>query len=171
MIARKAWLPGHGTYSIESTKDVYNPTVGRVSFSPSQPRDARGAEKEPSEQEIVPLDEVAKRPFLQSYLNIASLANLATLEQEKSESTHPGQWTARGAPTEIAIEVFASRFGWNRVRLSQGPKARWCHVGEFPFDSEVKKMSSLFLDTTTQETHIFTKVILIQREHLPIKSY
>ncbi|TFB01270.1 Calcium-transporting ATPase 3 [Trichoderma ghanense] len=157
MIARKAWLPGHGTYSIESTKDVYNPTVGRVSFSPSQPRDARGAEKEPSEQEIVPLDEVAKRPFLQSYLNIASLANLATLEQEKSESTHPGQWTARGAPTEIAIEVFASRFGWNRVRLSQGPKARWCHVGEFPFDSEVKKMSSLFLDTTTQETHIFTK--------------
>ncbi|KAL6866795.1 cation transporting ATPase [Trichoderma novae-zelandiae] len=157
MIARKAWLPGHGTYSVEATNDVYNPTVGRVSFSPSHPRDASGVEKEPPEEEIVPLDEVEKKPFLQKYLNIASLANLATVEQETSGAAHPGPWTARGAPTEIAIEVFASRFGCNRVQLSQGPGARWSHVGEFPFDSEVKKMSSLFLDTTTQETHIFTK--------------
>ncbi|KAH0491757.1 hypothetical protein TgHK011_003167 [Trichoderma gracile] len=157
MVARKVWLPGHGTYSVESTNDVYNPTVGRVSFSPSQPRDARDIEKDPSEEEITPLEEVAKRPFLQEYLNIASLANLATLEQEKSDPTQPDQWKTRGAPTEIAIEVFASRFGCNRMQLSQGPKAKWSHVGEFPFDSEVKKMSSLFLDTTTQETHIFTK--------------
>lgn len=158
MIARRAWLPGHGTYSVASTNDVYNPTVGRVSFSPSQPRDASNVEKEQAEEEIAPLDEVSRRPFLQEYLSIASLANLATLEQAMSDSTHPGEWTARGAPTEIAIEVFASRFRCNRVQLTQGPKARWSHVGEFPFDSEVKKMSSLFLDTTTQQTHIFTKV-------------
>jgi magnesium-transporting ATPase (P-type) len=123
-----------------------------------QPRDVKEIEKQPSEEHTIPLEEVSKKPFLQSYLNIASLANLATVEQEKGDSTQPSQWTARGAPTEIAIEVFASRFGCNRVQLSQTSGARWSHIGEFPFDSEVKKMSALFLDTTTQETHIFTKV-------------
>ncbi|EHK18952.1 cation transporting ATPase [Trichoderma virens Gv29-8] len=157
MIARKAWLPGHGTYSVETTNEVYNPTVGQVSFSPMQPRDVNEIEKQPSEEQITPLEEVSKKPFLRSYLNIASLANLATVEQEKGDSTQPNQWTAHGAPTEIAIEVFASRFGCNRVQLSQGLGARWSHIGEFPFDSEVKKMSALFLNTTTQETHIFTK--------------
>ncbi|RFU73219.1 sodium transport atpase 5 [Trichoderma arundinaceum] len=157
MIVRKAWLPGCGTYSVETTNEVYNPTVGKVSFNPAQPRDVNELEKQPSEEEIIPRDEVAKKPFLQNYLNIASLANLASVEQEKNESTQHAQWTARGAPTEIAIEVFASRFGCNRIQLSQGPDAKWSHIGEFPFDSDVKKMSSLYLDTTTQETHIFTK--------------
>lgn len=158
MIARKAWLPGCGTYSVETTNEVYNPTVGQVLFSPTQPRDVNEIEKQPSEEQIMPLDEVSKKPFLQNYLNIASLANLATVEQENCGLGQPSQWTARGAPTEIAIEIFASRFGCNRVQLSQGPEAKWSPVGEFPFDSEVKKMSSLFLDTTTQKTHIFTKV-------------
>ncbi|KAH6605261.1 cation transporting ATPase [Trichoderma cornu-damae] len=157
MIVRKAWLPGCGTYSVETTNEVYNPTAGRVSFSPAQPRDANQVKREPSGDQIAPLDEMSKKPFLQSYLNIASLANLATVEQEGGDSAQHGQWTARGAPTEIAIEVFASRFGCNRVQLSQGQGAKWSHVGEFPFDSDVKMMSSLYSDTATQETHIVTK--------------
>jgi magnesium-transporting ATPase (P-type) len=158
MVVRKAWLPSCGTYSVETTNEVYNPTVGQVSFIPVQPRDINETEKQPSEEHIVPLDEVASKPTLQSFLNIASLANLATVEQEKDDSAQPGQWTARGAPTEIAIEVFTCRFGCNRVHLSQGPGAKWGYIGEFPFDSDVKKMSCLYMDTATQETHIFTKV-------------
>ncbi|KAL7800110.1 cation transporting ATPase [Trichoderma ceciliae] len=157
MIVRKAWLPGCGTYSVETTNEVYNPTVGQVSFSTSPPQDAIEVEKQTLEEQIVPLDEVAKKPFLQSYLDIASLASLATVEQESDGSSQHGQWTARGAPTEIAIEVFASRFGCNRVQLSQGPGVEWSHIGEFPFDSDVKKMSSLYMNTATQEAHIFTK--------------
>ncbi|PTB52439.1 hypothetical protein M431DRAFT_484472 [Trichoderma harzianum CBS 226.95] len=62
------------------------------------------------------------------------------------------------APTEIAIEVFPSRSGLNHLKLSQRPGAEWSHIGEFPFDSEVKKDIDLFfLDTTTQEKQISTK--------------
>lgn len=166
MVVRKAWLPGEGTFSVEAGNDVHNPTAGRVSFSPSQPKDAEPSqEKDDASAAVSPLDEPAAKLALQWYLNVASLANLATLEQvddddddDDNDDQKPGKrWRARGAPTEIAIEVFAARFGWNRARLCEGPDAKWTPVAEFPFDSDVKKMSVLFRETASQETHVFTK--------------
>ena len=159
MVVRKAWLPASGTYSVETTNDVYNPTVGEVSFTTTEPRHMSPTEeKRASMQAIAPTEHVAGTPALQWYLNIASLANLATLEQGgDDEDKESGEWKARGAPTEIAIEVFASRFGWNRIVLSEGPSAKWSHIAEFPFDSDVKKMSVLFRDTESKQTHVFTK--------------
>ncbi|KAJ6441556.1 calcium-transporting ATPase 3 [Purpureocillium lavendulum] len=161
MAVRKAWLPGYGTYSIDTGKEVYNPTVGIVSLHEKQPKDIEGGEKDIGDlPAISSLEEPDSKPGLQWYLNVASLANLATLERvdeapesEKQSTT----WKAKGAPTEIAIEVFAARFGWNRMTLSDGPRAKWSHIAEFPFDSDVKKMSALFRDTESQEAHIFTK--------------
>ncbi|CAM1502447.1 Fc.00g044310.m01.CDS01, partial [Cosmosporella sp. VM-42] len=158
MVVRKAWLPGCGTYSVESTSAVYNPTAGQVHFVASQPKDMDGTQEKQAEPEsIVPLEETAARPSLKWYLNVASLANLATVEQSDDSSNDPGEWKAKGAPTEIAIEVFASRFGWNRIQLSQAPDAQWKHLAEFPFDSDVKKMTVLFRDIASNETHVFTK--------------
>lgn len=159
MVVRKAWIPGCGTYSVETGNDVYNPTAGEVSFTSSQPKDIEEAdEKRESMQPIVPTNDISNKPALQWYLNIASLANLATVEKADDTAETPGEWKARGAPTEIAIEVFASRFGWNRVDLSEGEKRQWQHVAEFPFDSDVKKMTVLFRNCETQDTHIFSKV-------------
>lgn len=159
MVVRKAWLPASGTYSVDTTNDVYNPTAGQVSFTKTEPKDMGHAEeKRASMEPITPTEHVNSKSALQWYLNIASLANLATLEQASADDDEKeGEWKARGAPTEIAIEVFASRFGWNRIVLSQGPAAKWSHVAEFPFDSDVKKMSVLFRDTEANETHVFTK--------------
>ncbi|KAM3566442.1 hypothetical protein ARSEF4850_000584 [Beauveria asiatica] len=158
MVVRKAWLPATGTYSVETTNDVYNPTVGHVSFTNTEPKDMGQTDKSESFESITPTEHVGATPALQWYLNVASLANLATLEQgDDSEEKDSGEWKARGAPTEIAIEVFASRFGWNRIVLSEGPSAKWNHIAEFPFDSDVKKMSVLFRDTESQQIHVFTK--------------
>ncbi|XWW93735.1 hypothetical protein V2A60_001671 [Cordyceps javanica] len=159
MVVRKAWLPASGTYSVETTNDVYNPTVGEVSFTATEPRNMKQIEEKGASTEMIsPTEHVARSPALQCYLNIASLANLATLEQgDDTDEKGSGEWKARGAPTEIAIEVFASRFGWNRIVLSEGPSAKWSHVAEFPFDSDVKKMSVLFRDTESDRTHVFTK--------------
>ncbi|KAJ3496784.1 hypothetical protein NLG97_g2407 [Lecanicillium saksenae] len=159
MVVRKAWLPGSGTYSVETTNDVYNPTVGKVSFTATEPKNMNPAEeKRASMQAIVPTEHVSQASSLQWYLNIASLANLATLEQGSGTNERGSEeWKAQGAPTEIAIEVFASRFGWNRILLSEGSAAKWSHVAEFPFDSDVKKMSVLFRDTESKQTHVFTK--------------
>ncbi|PNY30043.1 Sodium transport ATPase 5, partial [Tolypocladium capitatum] len=162
MVVRRAWLPGCGTFSVDTGNDVYDPTAGRVSFSSSQPKDAEQSQdqQETPPAVVSPLDEPTAKPALWWYLNVASLANLATLERTRDEGDEgdaaekPGKrWTARGAPTEIAIEVFAARFGWNRVQLCEGRDAKWRHVAEFPFDSDVKMMSVLFRETASQETH------------------
>ncbi|TDZ33617.1 Calcium-transporting ATPase 3 [Colletotrichum spinosum] len=160
MVVRKAWLPGTGTYSVNTTTDVYNPFSGSVHFTAADPGDVT-AEAEAKEAEssdpIEPRHEPTSRPALEWYLNVASLANLATLKQSNDSSANHGEWEATGAPTEIAIEVFASRFGWNRLQLSQGPDAPWRQIAEFPFDSDVKKMSAVFQNTASREMHLFTK--------------
>ncbi|KAL8353014.1 hypothetical protein RB601_003056 [Gaeumannomyces tritici] len=154
MVVRKAWIPGQGTYSVHKTGEPFNPTVGSIGLRPEQPRDinfrAPDAEGTPfAEGEAV--KKVQESELLRNYLTIASLANLATVHQTKE-----GEWHARGDPTEIAIQVFATRFNWNRLLLS-GEGNRWRQLAEFPFDSDVKKMSVIFEDTETDETFLFTK--------------
>ncbi|KAH9233314.1 hypothetical protein K456DRAFT_1911637 [Colletotrichum gloeosporioides 23] len=160
MVVRKAWLPGVGTYSVQTTNDVYNPFSGSVQFTAGQPRDISAEAEKQHDDTTDPIDphhESASNSALQWYLNIASLANLATLKQSDDSSANPGEWKATGAPTEIALEVFASRFGWNRLQLTQGPEAAWKEIAEFPFDSGVKKMSVMFQNLESQEMHLFTK--------------
>ncbi|KAL8314333.1 hypothetical protein RB593_008116 [Gaeumannomyces tritici] len=154
MVVRKAWIPGQGTYSVHKTGEPFNPTVGSIGLRPEQPRDinfrAPDAEGTPfAEGEAV--KKVQESELLRNYLTIASLANLATVHQTKK-----GEWHARGDPTEIAIQVFATRFNWNRLSLS-GEGNRWRQLAGFPFDSDVKKMSVIFEDTETDETFLFTK--------------
>ncbi|KAL0944661.1 sodium p-type [Colletotrichum truncatum] len=160
MVVRKAWLPGTGTYSIQTTEDVNNPSAGTVQFTEGQPKDT-STEKEKKRDEftdaIEPHHEPPGKPALEWFLNIASLANLATLKQSDDSSANPSEWKATGAPTEIAIEVFASRFGWNRFQLTQGPQALWKGIAEFPFDSEVKKMSVIFQNLSYNKKYLFTK--------------
>lgn len=163
MVVRKAWLPGCGTYSVHTTNDVYNPFAGEVQFAAGQPKDVSSVSEKEHDQKAQSIDthhEPATKPDLQWFLNVASLANLATLKQNADDPISSGEWTASGAPTEIAIEVFASRFGWNRLQLSQGSGASWKEIAEFPFDSDVKKMSVVFKQVASQEMHIFTKVSL-----------
>jgi Na+-exporting ATPase len=136
MVAKKAWIPAKGTYSIGSSDEPHNPTVGSLTFTAKQPRhiDADIDEKTQTSEELL-----QDNPHLIDYLKVASLANLANVHQ-----TSEGQWNARGDPTEIAIQVFASRFNWNRLNFTTGDSPAWKQIAEFPFDSDVKKMSVNF---------------------------
>lgn len=156
MIVRAAWLAGCGTYNVEPTNDVYNPTDGTVRFIASQPKNAEAADEK--DEDVDPANEPSARPALARYLNIAALANLASVEQRAEEGSEKTVWKAEGAPTEVAIEVFVQRFGWNRNEMSQGPGAEWKHLAEFPFDSDVKKMTVIFKHVESGKTHVFTKV-------------
>ena len=151
MIVKKAWIPGRGTYSVGATSEPFNPTIGDLGFKEDQPKDI-DFHGEDSEGNPINAEELAgKDDTLRQYLNVASLANLASVTKVEDE------WHGRGDPTEIAIQVFASRFDWNRLRLSQGENAQWSQVAEFPFDSYVKKMSVIFEDKHAQKQWLFTK--------------
>ncbi|KAL1296594.1 hypothetical protein AAFC00_000088 [Neodothiora populina] len=150
MVAKKAWIPSKGTYSIGSSNEPINPTVGDLYFDARPPRNLpKDSEKLSSLSYAESLND---NPQLESYLRVATLANLAIVHKDQND-----EWTARGDPTEIAIQVFASRFDWNRTKFTSGEAPAWKQLAEFPFDSDVKKMSVVFEETGTGEQQVFTK--------------
>jgi Na+-exporting ATPase len=152
MVVKKVWIPSKGTYSVGVSNEPFNPTVGDVTFTPVPPM-RFDQEKEGSP--INNLEEsVAGNPRLEEFLNVAAMANLSHVYRSEQ-----GEWHARGEPTEIAIQVFASRFNWNRDRWTKGEGAIWHQKAEFPFDSSVKKMSVVFtrLEGQTECSMVFTK--------------
>ncbi|GME41588.1 ATPase P-type K/Mg/Cd/Cu/Zn/Na/Ca/Na/H-transporter [Neofusicoccum parvum] len=152
MVAKKAWIPAKGTYSVGDSNEPYNPTAGDLFFEPNQPRSMDFNKTQSQEKAAETTQLLENNQPLQDYLRVASLANLATVHE-----SHPGEWNARGDPTEIAIQVFASRFDWNRQRFTDGDAPAWKQLAEFPFDSTIKKMSVIFEEVKTGKKHVFTK--------------
>lgn len=152
MVVKKAWIPSRGTYSVGPSSEPFNPTIGDITFTPVPPLQFNDEKAGPAVEKIEGL--VSGNPQLESFLDVASMANLSHVFQSEE-----GEWSARGEPTEIAIQVFASRFNWNRERWTKGQGAVWHQKAEFPFDSTVKKMSVVFSKVTSQEerTMVFTK--------------
>ena len=91
--------------------------------------------------------EGAVRAELERALAAADRANNAALREED------GRWTVQGDPTEGALLVAARKAGLRPDALdSQLPR-----VGEVPFSSERKLMSTVNRDTTRGELIAFTK--------------
>lgn len=153
MVAKRAWIPSVGTYSVGSSNEPLNPRDGALSLVPEPPtkvgQDNVGDESSPDD---LLKDNVA----LKDYLNVASMANLAHIHETANDG-----WQARGEPTDIAIQVFAYRFNWGLDRWTKGEKPTWSQKAEYPFDSTVKKMSVIFArreeDSEKKREMIFTK--------------
>ncbi len=155
MVAKKAWIPARGTYTIGQTNEPFNPTSGSISFTDKEPQNMAESDSTGEEADFTSMLE--NNQELKDYLKVASLANLAHVHQNYNR-----EWVARGDPTEIAIQVFASRFkGWNRRASVAGPTAgdnpMYKMLAEFPFDSDVKKMSVLYKDIKTEKMNVYTK--------------
>ena len=81
---------------------------------------------------------------LERALTAASLANNATLHH------HEGRWTVQGDPTEGALLVAARKAGLDgRVLVT-----RWPRVGEVPFSSERKLMSTVHEDVERESQRV-----------------
>ena len=142
MVVKKAWVPSRGTYSVGTSHNPIDPTVGDLYFVDKAPIDGAESDAYPSSNSERLLQ---NNPDLEEFLKVASMANLAHVHQFENE------WKARGDPTDIAIQVFATRFDWNRSRLTAGESPLWVQQAEYPFDSSIKKMSVIFQDTQGDE--------------------
>jgi Ca2+-transporting ATPase len=88
------------------------------------------------------------RDELQRALAVADRANNASVEQRD------GRWVVQGDPTEAALLVAARKAGLSDAALA----ARLPRVGEVPFSSERKLMSTIHRDAEEDERPIvFTK--------------
>jgi Ca2+-transporting ATPase len=88
------------------------------------------------------------RVEMERTLAVADRANNAVLREQD------GHWTVQGDPTEGALIVAARKVGLEAERLA----ARFERVGEVPFSSERKLMSTIHTDALEQERLlVFTK--------------
>ncbi|EEH45452.2 potassium/sodium efflux P-type ATPase, fungal-type [Paracoccidioides brasiliensis Pb03] len=90
-------------------------------------------------------------PELEAFIQSAALCNLATVRHDPESNT----WQTMGDPTEIALQVFAHRFGLGKRVLET--QYGWKQISEYPFDSSVKRMSVIYIRETDGETRVFTK--------------
>ena len=90
-------------------------------------------------------------PELESFLQSTVLCNLATVRRDQQKS----KWQAIGDPTEIALQVFAHRFGLGKKTLEE--KRGWAQLAEYPFDSSIKRMSVIYESEDKSRTYVFTK--------------
>ncbi len=92
--------------------------------------------------------EGALRVELERALTVADRANNAVLQERD------GRWTVQGDPTEGALVVAARKAGLADEALD----ARFERVGEVPFSSERKLMTTVHTDAERQERLlVFTK--------------
>lgn len=135
MVVRAAWLPSRGTINVGESNEPFNPTLGQLSFSASSPaHSAAEADKMPPSSptsESAPPKPVHESTTsdallekggdeLSTLLDIASMCSTAKVFKKEGEG-----WTARGDPTECAIQTFAHRFGWGRERWIEGDSPEW----------------------------------------------
>lgn len=106
-------------------------------------------ETDVSDDGLPPLPDVTEG--LQSFIDCAALCNLATVRFDNQTE----RWKAMGDPTEIALQVFATRFDNGKQTLH---RQGWEQQAEYPFDSTIKRMSVIYKrHKEDDESIIFTK--------------
>ncbi|KTW29903.1 potassium/sodium efflux P-type ATPase, fungal-type [Pneumocystis carinii B80] len=150
MIARQAWVCGFGMFLVSENNEPLNPTAGTVDFVNATPSEY--IQNNYKEKVEINLETYNINEELEGFLNVASLANLSTIHQDNEQ-----RWKATGEPTEIALQVFASRFNRGKNKLSKGSNSLWTQLAEFPFDSDIKKMSVVFQKNTEKKIMVFMK--------------
>lgn len=132
MVCKAAWVPASGTILIGQSNEPFDPTVGQLSYTTHSPHESASRDKNTAsdDRSATPVDSArdasaqellkAHGTPLASLLNIASLCNVAKVFQGDEG------WTARGDPTECAIQVLAHRFDWGRESLTEGDAKHWC---------------------------------------------
>ncbi|KAH9930427.1 sodium transport ATPase [Epithele typhae] len=141
MVARVAWVPTVGMWTLKESRDPFNPHDGKLTFHEGNPVDR-----------IIPESESSmSADGMEKLLECAALCNVAAIAKEHTEEgsdEKEEKWAGRGDPTEIALQVFAHRFDRGRPSLvAQGHE----QLAEYPFSSDLKRMTVIYRRPTQKE--------------------
>ncbi|KAK7934544.1 ATPase Na K transporting alpha [Apiospora marii] len=164
MITRKVWLRGGGlSATVNDCTHSFDPSSGTVVWEGNSSSQEKGV----GSSSVSRLPEDAR-----TFVECISLCNNSTVTDCKSagagatddggetstiSTSAPAAWTAVGEPTEIALNVFAMRFGLSKVTVSHAKASTI--LTEFPFDSTCKRMSVVYGQSRGQKNtvDIYTK--------------
>ncbi|KAH8676233.1 potassium/sodium efflux P-type ATPase [Xylariales sp. PMI_506] len=175
MIVKKVWIPKRSIYTVHDAKDPSDPTAGHVTVADidfpkksvdpekrnfDQERSATALRFDVPDEKLNPKQkeddesEATMTPELEGFLFSAALCNLATVRHEKQPDSNESKWKTTGEPTEIALQVFAHKFGKGKKAIeAEG----WNQIAEFPFDSSIKRMSVVYDQQNADHSMVFTK--------------
>ncbi|KAJ2430041.1 hypothetical protein IWW43_003046 [Coemansia sp. RSA 1935] len=165
MVLVRAWLPGEGFFRVaglgfepagEVTKKqrLEPPTDARINFaqdSANDEKNSRVASDDGSEETVV----VNASNMSASLRRIAQGAALCNMSEIRADD-ETGYWYGIGDPTEIALQVFASKLEMGKPTLTNDDN-QWKLVCEYPFDSSIKRMSVVAHNAITGEKVLFLK--------------
>jgi potassium/sodium efflux P-type ATPase len=164
MIAKQVYIPNLGVFSIEDFNEPFNPTLGKVLFTELTPIELKNLNSNNKDNENwITFDQfnekylnTPKYNLFKDWLLTASLANVAKVYEDFDDDGIKN-WKARGDPTEISIQVFVSRLGFGRDDLVDNNN-EFTYLAEFPFDSSIKRMSSIYVSNDDKKIEtIYTK--------------
>ncbi|KAG6915944.1 hypothetical protein DXG01_009166 [Tephrocybe rancida] len=168
MSVRKFWLAGDMAKAVEYVADTAHDAL-----DPSG-----GAVRTASDEALVTPDTFQEG--LSQAVRVAALCNVATIHKNLK-----GEWKSTGDPTEVALQVFATKLGLGRPTLTgdsldqnaprgrpalgeiireKGGKTsldeerkvpqtkRFDLKAEYPFSSELKRMSTIYWDNEEKQT-------------------
>ncbi|KAI8374761.1 uncharacterized protein BYT42DRAFT_640249 [Radiomyces spectabilis] len=168
MAVVRFWTPKEGHFDVES-HGIY--PKGNIYYA---------AEEEDSTTKVddkkVLLDKTQLAPDMNHLVLCAALCNMSSIycrkdddsatsfdmkpnedQDEKTDEANDEkfkEYISSGAPTEVALQVFAHKFNMGKPHLlHQG----WQLVYEFPFDSTIKRMSTLVKHETSGLQYLFAK--------------
>lgn len=159
MVTRKVWIPNGDVYTVEGAEEASNPTTGTVSFASGNNaknpslgvNDIKENEEDANGLATVSGNVPETSPELETFLLSTALCNHATVRFDDKRKG----WQVIGDPTEIALQVFANRFGRAKKMLKE--ENGWEELAEYPFDSSSKRMSVIYRLPSQNAAYVFTK--------------
>ncbi|KAJ1814900.1 hypothetical protein LPJ56_002862, partial [Coemansia sp. RSA 2599] len=186
MVMVRAWLPEEGFFNVsglglepvgEVTKKVKLPPISRpanavVNFSSANlddDDDNNNVESASGEKmRLIASDAVSTTSggektvsvdttnMSASFRRLAEAAALCNMSEIK-HNAETGEWVGIGDPTEIALQVFASKLSMGKPQLTAKGGGEWTVVCEYPFDSSIKRMSVVVKNSATNEHLLLLK--------------
>lgn len=147
MLVRQVWTPQAGTMMIDDVGNPLDPGSGTARINDVE----------------VTSSHINGNDHWKSLLTAVALCNLSTVSLEtkgadpaqKSAAASSPTWTAVGEPTEIALQVLATRFDHGKPKLLEDGNFKF--IAEHSFDSRIKRMSVVYHNNRTNMNEVYTK--------------
>ncbi|KAJ2892043.1 hypothetical protein GGI21_005706, partial [Coemansia aciculifera] len=158
MVLVRAWLPDEGVLHVAGlgfepvgvitrTRQLTKSSDTRVNFVTDNDGD-----NEKAAVESVVIDHTTASANVRRLAEAAALCNMSEIKCDAAT----GEWFGIGDPTEIALQVFASKLSMGKPLLTSDTH-QWSVVCEYPFDSSIKRMSVVAVNNITGEKLLFLK--------------
>ncbi|KAI8144629.1 hypothetical protein BJV82DRAFT_513162 [Fennellomyces sp. T-0311] len=157
MVVVRFWTPMDGFFHVTSNGLAPEGDAYRISHPLESDEVAVADSQNKIDKSDLPIN-VRELVRCSALCNVSSIHRRTTLDEKSAkdddEEEDRDDWVPNGAPTEVALQVFAHKFNLGKPDLNA---TGWTQLAEYQFDSTIKRMSTLYQDHNTNQYILFAK--------------